>query len=94
MKSKRRSKSKKISKSIKIRRYNMDKEKVKQMLCTAIDNIPEYAEIKDCYEEHSFGDCKAYLHVVIEVTKKTDDNLNKFHKIAHNSFNTDMDSMS
>ncbi|WP_394870539.1 hypothetical protein [Clostridium butyricum] len=68
----------------------MDKEKVKKMLCEAIDNIPEYAEVKDCYIEHSYGDCQAYIKVVIKVKNEMDDNIIKFHDIAHNAFNTDM----
>lgn len=72
----------------------MEKEKVKDILCKAIDNIPEYAEIKDCYIEHSYGDNQAYMKVIIRVKDNTEDNIIKFHDIAHNSFNTDMDFIS
>ncbi|UYZ39064.1 hypothetical protein OD350_28750 (plasmid) [Clostridium beijerinckii] len=68
----------------------MDKEKVKKMLCEAIDNIPECADVEDCYTEYSYGDCKAYIKTVIKVKDETEDNKIKFHDIAHNAFNTDM----
>lgn len=68
----------------------MDKERVKDLICKAIDNIPEYAEIVDCYTEHSFGDTEAYIKVSIKVKEETDENVLKFHNIAHDSFGTDM----
>lgn len=30
------------------------------MLCKAIDNIPDWAEIVDCYTEHNFASYEAY----------------------------------
>lgn len=68
----------------------VDKEKVKEMICEAIDNVPECAEIIDCYTEHSYGDCQAFIKLVIKVKDTTDENLLEFHDIAHNAFYTDM----
>lgn len=68
----------------------MEKEKVKNMLCDAINNIPESAEITDCYIEHSYGDCKAYIKVAVEVKEKSDKNILEFNSIAHNAFDTNM----
>lgn len=71
-----------------------DKEKVKAMLCQAIDNIPDCAEIKDCYVEHSFCSSKAYIHVVIETKEDADKSISTFHDAAHSAFGTDMGFMS
>lgn len=68
----------------------MDKEKVKKMICEAIDNIPDCAEIKDCYTEHSYGDVEAYIKIYIKVKEEIDDNIIEFHNIAHNAFGTNM----
>ncbi|MHC1722504.1 MAG: hypothetical protein AB9836_04780 [Aminipila sp.] len=68
----------------------MNKDKVKEMICKAIDNLPECAEITDCYTEHGYGDCKAFLKVKIEVKDQTEENQIEFHTIAHNAFNTGM----
>ena len=68
----------------------MDKEKVKDLICKAIDNIPDCAEIIDCYTEHSFGDTEAYIKVFIKVKEENDENIIKFHNVAHNAFGTDM----
>lgn len=68
----------------------MDKEEIKKLVCKAIDNIPECAEIKDCYTEHSYGDTEAYIKISVEVKNKTKENIIKFHNVAHNAFDTDM----
>ncbi len=68
----------------------MNKDIVKKMLCEAIDNIPDCAEIKDCYTEHSFGDTEAYIKIQIKVKDESEENIIQFHNIAHNAFNTDM----
>mgnify|MGYP003296054262 CR=1 FL=1 len=68
----------------------VEKEKVKKMICQAIDNIPDCAEIKDCYTEHSFGDSEAYIKVFIKVKEETNENIIEFHNIAHDAFGTDM----
>lgn len=72
----------------------MDKQKVKDMICKAIDNIPECANITDCYVEHGFASSEAYIKVVIEAIDKTENSLSKFHRVAHNSFDTNMDNIS
>lgn len=68
----------------------MNKEKVKELLCQAIDNIPDVAEIKDCYTEHSFGDSEAYIKIFIKVKDETDENIIEFHNAAHDAFGTEM----
>ncbi|WP_026884285.1 hypothetical protein [Clostridium akagii] len=68
----------------------VDKEQVKKMICKAVDNIPECAEIIDCYTEHSSGDCKAFIKVVIKVKDITDENTLELQNTAHDAFNTDM----
>ena len=40
----------------------MDKESVKDLICKAIDNIPNCAEIVDCYTQHGFADTEAYMN--------------------------------
>ena len=75
--------------------YNMtniglDKKKVKKLICKAIDNIPDCAEIVDCYTEHSFMDTDAYIMVHVKVKEETDENVVEFHDIAHDAFGTDM----
>lgn len=60
------------------------------MICKAIDNIPECAEIIDCYTEHSNGDCQAFIKIVVKVKGTAEENISEFHDIAHNAFNTDM----
>lgn len=72
----------------------MDKEEVKKMLCKAIDNIPQCAEIKDCYTEHNYGEGKAYIKILVEVKDKSESSVLTFHNIAHEAFNTDMGFMS
>ncbi|MFG3435065.1 hypothetical protein [Lysinibacillus fusiformis] len=69
----------------------MDKEKVKEMVCKAIDNIPDCADIVDCYTEHSFGDSQAFIKVVVEVKEETEENITQFHNIAHEAFDSSMD---
>lgn len=76
------------------RKVFMQKEKIKDILCKAIDNIPDYAEVKDFYTEHSYGDNKAYIKVVVELKDTENDNIEVFNDIAHNSFNTEMDFIS
>lgn len=68
----------------------MDKEKVREMVCEAINNIPECAEIVDCYTEHSFGDSEAYIKIHVRVKEETEDSIMEFHNVAHDAFNTDM----
>lgn len=68
----------------------MDKESVKDLICKAIDNIPNCAEIVDCYTQHGFGDKEAYINVHIKVREETDENIIEFHNIAHDAFGTDM----
>jgi len=68
----------------------MNKDIVKKLICEAIDNIPECAEINDCYTEHSFGDTEAYIKIHVKVKDETRENINLFHDIAHNAFNTNM----
>ncbi len=68
----------------------MDKERVKKMINQAVDNIPNCAEIADCYTEHSFGATEAYIKLFIKVKEETDENIIEFHNIAHDSFGTDM----
>lgn len=68
----------------------MDKERVKDLICQAIDNIPDCAEIADCYTEHSFGAAEAYIKVYVKVKEDTDENIMGFHNIAHDAFGTDM----
>ncbi|MBD8524048.1 hypothetical protein [Lysinibacillus fusiformis] len=68
----------------------MDKEKVKVMICKAIDNIPNCADIVDCYTEHSFGDSQAFIKVVVKVNEATEENLTQFHNIAHKAFDSNM----
>lgn len=72
----------------------MDKQRIKDMLCNAIDNIPEGADIVDCYVEHGFGSNEARIVVVAKTIDNTENSLIEFHGIAHNSFNTDMDNIS
>lgn len=72
----------------------MDRQKVKNMLCDAIDNIPECANIIDCYVEHGFVSNEARIIIVAKTIDNTEDSLLEFHKIAHNSFDTDMDNIS
>ena len=69
----------------------MDKEKVKVMICKAIDNIPNCADIVDCYTEHSFGDSQAFIKVVVKVKEETEENLTQFHSITHKAFDSGMD---
>lgn len=68
----------------------MDKEKIKELICKAIDNIPNCAEIVDCYTQHSFCDTEAYIKVLVKVKEETDENIIEFHNIAHDAFGTDM----
>lgn len=68
----------------------IEKEKVKQMVCQAIDNIPDCAEIVDCYTEHSYFDSEAYIKIHVKVKEETDENIIKFHNVAHDAFETDM----
>lgn len=68
----------------------MDKEEVKRLICEAIDNIPDCAEIADCYTEHGFGDTKAYIKVFVKVNEETGENVVEFHNIAHRAFGVDM----
>ena len=68
----------------------MDKERVKDLICKAIDNIPDCAGIVDCYTEHSYYDTEAYIKVFIKVNEETDENIIEFHNIAHDAFGTDM----
>ena len=68
----------------------MDKDKVKELICKAIDNIPDCAEIKDCYTEHSFGDSEAWIKIHVAVKEETDENIIEFHNVAHDAFDTDM----
>lgn len=68
----------------------MDKEKVKDLICKAIDNIPDCAEIVDCYTEYSYFSAEAYIKVAIKVKEETDGNISEFHDIAHDAFGTDM----
>ena len=68
----------------------MDKEQIKKMICQAIDNIPDCAEIKDCYTEHGFMAAEAYIKIFVKVTEETDANIIEFHNIAHDAFGTEM----
>lgn len=74
----------------------MDKEKVKEMLSQAIDNIPDCAEITDCYTEHSYGSKSAYIYIAVEIKESAinDENISEFHNIAHRAFGTNMDFIS
>lgn len=72
----------------------MDKDSVKQIICAAIDNIPECAGIIDCYTEHSYMSGEAYIKIRIEVKDKTDRNITDFHNVAHDAFGTKMDFIS
>lgn len=71
-----------------------DKETVKKLVCAAIDNVPDCAEITDCYTEHSYADFKAYITICVEVKEQTEENQIAFHDSAHNAFDTDMDAIS
>lgn len=66
----------------------MDREEVKKLICEAIDNIPNCADIADAYVEHSFGDSEAWIKVHVKVNEETDKNIIEFHNIAHNAFDT------
>lgn len=78
------------SMSMKKQKDGMDKEMVKKMVCEAIDNIPECAEIQDCYTEHSYYDSEAYIKIRVAVKEETDENIEQFHDVAHDAFSTDM----
>lgn len=68
----------------------VDKESVKDLICKAIYNIPDCAEIVDCYTQHSFLDTEAYIKVFIKVKEETDENIVEFHNMAHDAFGTGM----
>lgn len=74
------------------------KADVKNMLCKAIDSIPDCAEIVDCYSEHNFASYEAYLKVKIVVPPEKQDekgeNQIEFHNIAHDAFHSGMGFMS
>jgi len=67
-----------------------DKITVKTMVCEAIDNIPDCAEIKACYVEHEFMDSKAVIHIEVAVKNETGENVVEFHNCAHEAFGTKM----
>lgn len=75
-------------------KHHYEKDEVKEMLCKAIDNIPDCAKIMDCYTEHSFMSDEAYIKIYIEVQDKTGDNIIDFHNKAHDAFESGMDSIS
>jgi hypothetical protein len=72
----------------------MNKDYVKNIICQAINHIPKYAEISDCYVEHSYGSSEAYIKIRIETKNKDNKTICKFHDLAHNSFDTEMDLIS
>ncbi|MBA4698508.1 MAG: hypothetical protein H2212_03660 [Ruminococcus sp.] len=71
-----------------------DKDSVKNMLCKAIDNIPNCAIIEDCYTEHSFASYEAYIKVNIVIPIENQDEAGdsqiEFHNAAHEAFNSGM----
>ena len=68
----------------------LDKEKVKEMICKAIDNIPDCAGITDCYTEHSFMSPNAYIKIEVKAKDETDKNIVEFHNHAHDAFGAEM----
>lgn len=68
----------------------MNKQDVKELICKAIDNVPDCAEIYDVYTEHCFGNSEAFIKVHIKLKDEREDDIIDFHNIAHKSFNTDM----
>lgn len=72
----------------------MTKEEAKELICKAIDNIPDYAIIEDCYTVHKYGSSEAIICIEIGLNDKTEENIADFHCIAHNAFSTGMGSCS
>ena len=72
----------------------MDKEKLKEMLCKAIDNIPDCAAVKGCWVEHSYGAFEASVHIDISVTDPNEENQTTFCEAAHRSFYTELELIS
>jgi hypothetical protein len=71
----------------------MDKVKVKDMICKAVDNLPDCADIVDCYVEHSLGDSQAFIKIVIKVKEETEESISEFNEAAHKAFSSNMGSL-
>lgn len=71
----------------------MDKEKVKRLVCEAIDNIPDCAEITECWSEHNLYSPTASIHINIMAKDRSKKTLIEFNDAARNSFGTNMDSV-
>ena len=69
----------------------MNKEDVKKMICTAIDNIPDCAEITIACVDHGYASFEAEIRVFVKVKERTRENQLKFHNTAHDAFESGLE---
>ena len=72
----------------------MSRDQVKAMLCAAIDNIPECANVMECVVCHTDGapDASIVVHIqMLECALESENAYAAFHDSAQAGFGTGMD---